>query len=40
MKRWVGLLFVLVVGIAAAAQQSASPPESLPPKSTRRPKPL
>jgi hypothetical protein len=33
MKRWVALLFVLVVGVAAAAPQSASPPESLPTKS-------
>ena len=40
MKRWVGLLFVLVVGIAAAAQQSASPPESLPSKSPSSQAPL
>lgn len=30
MKRWVGLLFVLAVGITTAARQSASPPASPP----------
>src|SRR6185437_3250747 len=30
MKRWIGLLFVLAVGITAAARQSASPSASLP----------
>ena len=32
MKRWVGLLFALAVGITAAARQSASPPASPAPR--------